>query len=172
MSRPRYSRATLRANLAGDLSLADMKPETKKKRSYEESENQIALFSWWEMACKSYGIARCLMFAIPNGSALGTGKEDWQVRQRAIRGKRLKAEGLTPGVPDVFLAVPRRPRPWSHGETTKHYSGLFVEMKTSKGVVSPAQQQIIGYLLARDYKCAVARSFDEARKVIEEYLNK
>lgn len=145
-------------------------PVPRKKRSYEESDNQIALFAWWATHCKSFGVAECLLFAVPNGSALGTGKEDWQVKQRVMRGKRLKAEGLRPGTPDVFLAVPRRPAPIVPGATTKHYDGLFVEMKTAKGKVSDEQEAFFGYAMARGYKCVVARSCEEAVKEISNYL--
>lgn len=145
-------------------------PKPRKKRTYEESDNQVAVFQWWATHCKSFGVAECLMFAIPNGSALGTGKEDWQVTQRVIRGKRAKREGSRPGIPDIMVAVPKRPSPATHGATTKHYSGLFVEMKTAKGVVSDEQEEAMGYLTARGYKCVICRSADEAIKVIKEYL--
>src|SRR5690348_11492060 len=158
------------ALLGQDLSAKLPPAAPKRKRTYEESENQIRLFEWWALACKQYKIAECLMFAIPNGSALGNGREEWQVKQRIIRGKRAKREGSRPGIPDIMLAVPHRPSPRTHGETTPHYSGMFVEMKTAKGVVSDEQEQVIGYLIARGYKCVVARSFDEARREIEDYL--
>ncbi len=144
-------------------------PIPKKKRTYEESDNQIALFQWWATHCKSFSVAECLMFAIPNGSALGGGKEEWQVRQRVMRGKRLKSEGLRPGTCDIFLAVPRRPAS-TNGTTTTHYDGLFVEMKTSKGVVSEEQESFIGYATARGYRCVVCRSAEEAIKEITNYL--
>lgn len=145
-------------------------PIPRKKRTYEESDNQIALFQWWATHCKSFGVAECLLFAIPNGSALGGGKEEWQVRQRVMRGKRLKAEGLRPGTCDIFLAVPRRPTPKTLGETTKHHDGLFIEMKTAKGTVSEEQELFIGYATARGYKCAICRSAEEAIKEITNYL--
>lgn len=142
-------------------------PIPRKKRTYEESDNQVALFQWWATHCRSFGVAECLMFAIPNGSALGTGKEDWQVKERVIRGKRAKREGSRPGIPDIMLAAPSaRPQSWQ----PKNHHGLFIEMKTANGKVSSEQEEAMGYLTARGYKCVVCRSCEEAITAIKSYL--
>jgi hypothetical protein len=90
-----------------------------------------------------------LFFAIPNGGA-----------RDPVTAKRLKDEGVTPGVPDMFLAVPK-------GD--KH--GLFVEMKAMRrGRVSQAQKRLLGALSAEGYMTAVPRGYDEAKTAIAHYL--
>ena len=64
-----------------------------------------------------------LIFAIPNGG-----------QRNAATGARLKAEGVVPGVPDLFIPA------W----------GLFIEMKTLTGKVSLEQKAMLSY--AEDYR--------------------
>jgi hypothetical protein len=90
-----------------------------------------------------------LFFAIPNG-----GKRD------PVTAARMRDEGVTPGVPDLFLAVPRGDK-----------AGLFVEMKAmTRGRVSPAQNKILGALSAAGYATAVPRGYEEAKTAITNYL--
>ena len=120
-----------------------------------ESMEQQRLFTWWRLeGCKTYGLPACVLFAIPNG-----GKRSLKTAMQ------LKREGVQPGVPDIFLAVPAR-----------HHYGLFVELKrpkgpgVSKGRPTQAQREVMQALTARGYCCKVAYGADEARKVIEWYL--
>lgn len=138
----------------------------KRKRSYEESDNQISFFKWWRATHDDFHIPECLVYAIPNGSALGTGREDWQVLQRIIRGKRLVAEGLTNGVFDIFVSVPRiRP----HGTW---YHGCYLEMKKKDGTVSPAQVTFKAAAEAFCYRTAICYSDREAIDCVTTYLTK
>ncbi len=69
------------------------------------------------------------------------------------QGASLKAEGVTPGVPD--LCVPA----WS----------LWVEMKReSGGVLSPVQKDWIAYLESIGHRVIVGRGFDDAKRQIED----
>jgi hypothetical protein len=140
-------------------------PKVRKKRKNEEGEMQRLLMHWWHQFSADKGIPECLLFAIPNGSALGYGKEEYQVRHRQIRGKLMKLEGLRPGVCDLMLAVPKINQ---YGATNAH--GLFVELKLPKGIVSDEQKQFIHDLRNQGYKVEVCRSLDEAIKTIAEYL--
>ena len=113
-----------------------------------EHQEQVALFEWaaW-MARKHPDLL--LMHAIPNG-----GKRD--IRTAA----RLKAEGVKPGVPDIFLPVPK---------DGKH--GLYIELKRSRGgTVSKEQEAWIRALSAQEYVCAVCHGHREAIKVITDYM--
>lgn len=113
----------------------------------EESE-QITLFTWARMRSGIYPELR-LMFHIPNGG----------LRSKS-EAKRFKASGVKPGVPDVFLPVPRG-----------GYYGLFVEMKRTRGGrVSDEQRDYIEELTAQGYKCEVCRGWQKAAEVIEKYL--
>lgn len=97
-----------------------------------------------------------LLFSIPNGAKLaGTGL------QRAKAWKRLEAEGARAGVADLFLSVP-----------SGDLAGLYIEMKTAKGVQSPEQKAFEQDVLEAGYGYAMPRSFDEFCAVVENYLNK
>ena len=120
-----------------------------------ESTEQQRLFTWWRYeGHKRFDLPVCCLFAIPNGG-----------RRDAVTGARLKAEGVHPGIPDIFLAVPNQYR-----------SGLFIEMKRPKspgvraGSPSKAQREVMQALTARGYCCKVAYGATEARQVIERYL--
>lgn len=104
------------------------------------------------------------LFAIPNGGQ----------RDKITAGK-LKAEGVKPGVPDIFLPVPRHV-----------WAGLFVEMKRPKttkagarkaeiidqaaGSTSDDQDGWIGYLRHAQYGVAVAFDWRSAATQIQSYM--
>ena len=122
----------------------------QKPLVYSETEHchQKTLIDWWRYECRYYGCDERLLFAVPNGG----------LRSKATAAI-LKREGVRPGVPDLFLAVPRGTVP-----------GLFVEMKTGRGVVRDVQLSFMELLRERGYRCVVARGFGEARRAIIEYL--
>lgn len=76
-----------------------------------------------------------LIFAIPNGG-----------QRSAATGARLKAEGVVPGVPDLFIPA------W----------GLFIEMKTLTGKVSPEQKAMLEYLQSVGYDAIVCKGANAA----------
>jgi hypothetical protein len=80
------------------------------------------------------------IFAIPNGGA----------RSMATAG-RLKVEGVSPGVPDLFIPDWR----------------LWVEMKRVKGgSLSAEQKDWIAYLEGCGYTCMVAKGADQAKEMV------
>lgn len=94
------------------------------------------------------------LFAIANGG----------LRNKAVAGK-LKAQGVKPGVPDLFLSYPAE----NGGGGMWH--GLYVEMKRERGgKVSQEQADWIERLTAAGYCCIVAKGADEAIKAIRDYL--
>lgn len=109
-----------------------------------ESLEQQALISWARLQRSD---ARHL-FAIPNGGL-----------RNKITGARLKKEGVTTGIPDLFLPVPRC-----------GLAGLFIEMKAERGRMTPAQRQWLAILTSLGYAVSVCHGWDVARVVIEEYL--
>ena len=94
-----------------------------------------------------------LIHAIPNGAMLGGG------RIGAMRMNVLKAEGLRPGVCDLFL-------PSARGG----YFGLYIEMKTSIGRLSENQEEFIAGVEKQGYLCIVAKGADYAIEALEHYL--
>jgi hypothetical protein len=111
--------------------------------SATEHQIQSAFFSWWNMV---YRLP--LAWAIPNG-----GK-----RHPAV-GRKLREEGVRPGVPDVFIAIP-----------TPQFSGLFLEFKSRRGAVTAEQKVLHERLRFMGYAVEVVRSVDQAISVTENYL--
>jgi hypothetical protein len=89
-----------------------------------------------------------LILSVPNGA--GT-----SAKNRLA----LYAEGLLPGVPDLFIP-----------EARQGFHGLWIEMKTQEGVESVAQKRIRNHLEDNNYLCYVARSEITAINIIEAYL--
>lgn len=113
-----------------------------------ESDEQRLLFEWAAWQSNAHPELR-LMFHIPNGGS-----------RNPIEGRHLKEQGVKPGVPDIFLPVAR------HGA-----HGLFIEMKRSEGgLLSRFQSAMIELLMLNGYRCAVCHGYEEAKRVIEEYL--
>lgn len=112
-----------------------------------EHDEQAALIEWAKFAEPHYPDL-ALLFAIPNGGA-----------RHPATGARMKAEGVKPGVPDLFLPAPRR-----------RYHGLFIEMKKKGGRVSADQNAWLDNLNSRGYATAVCYGFEDARKILEMYL--
>lgn len=112
-----------------------------------ESAEQQALFQWADMMSRKYP-QLSLLYHIPNGGA----------RSKATAG-RLKAEGVKSGVPDLCLPVAKG-----------KYHGLYIEMKINSN--KPTQNQIkwIESLIVEGYQAKVCYGWQEAVKIIENYL--
>lgn len=124
--------------------------KTAAKPHLSEAEEQCKLMSWANH-CAYTGIypELALLFAIPNGG-----------KRNAAEAAHLKRQGVKAGVPDLCLAVPR-------GE----YHGLYIELKVGKN--KPTDNQLGWLRLLRQYGYAVAvcYSAEEAKDVIDKYLN-
>lgn len=90
-----------------------------------------------------------IIAAIPNGAAT-------TAKNRLY----LYSEGLLSGFPDLIIA-----------EAKKGFNGLFIEMKTFKGIESDNQKIIRERLINKGYLVYIARSADNAIKLIKDYLN-
>lgn len=114
-----------------------------------EHDLQVACVQWFRY---QYPHLKDLLFAIPNGG------------HRDIRtATRLKAEGVVPGVPDLFLAVPNpNARTW--------VNGLFIELKVGKNKPTPSQMHIIRKLKEQGYDCAVCYSLDDFMDAIRLHI--
>lgn len=117
-----------------------------------EHDEQVAVVQWFRLQYPQYRL-----IAIPNGQWIaGEGK-----RKHALINK-YRAEGLTPGVSDLFLCVAR------HG---RH--GLWIEMKArgkTASSLSEAQKIWRDDMINAGYDAAWMAGFEQAKKLIEDYL--
>jgi hypothetical protein len=101
-----------------------------------EHEEQREFVRWFRQAHNGVRI-----FAIPNGGS----------RSIATAG-RLKAEGVSPGVPDLFIPE------WD----------IWIEMKRTKGgSLSTVQKDWIKYLEELGHTCIVAKGAEDAKAQIQ-----
>jgi len=127
-----------------------------------EASHQTALFAWAALNAKRWPELKWLHH-IPNGGSRGD-----SAQSRAIRGGQLKAQGVRVGVADVFLPVRRG-----------SWSGLYIEMKKpserpkregSKGGLSDEQIEFGVFVKSQGYGWCCCYSWEEAVKIIEQYL--
>ena len=82
---------------------------------------------------------------------------------------RLKREGLRPGCPDLFLAVPKSEG--SIGGGLRYlFTGLFIEMKRKGGKPSVEQVGFAYMLKQQGYNALICEGADEAIRAINGYL--
>ncbi len=112
----------------------------------EEAE-QVALFQWAEFAKVKYPELD-LLYHIPN-----------EGKRSPVTGVRLKRAGLRSGVPDVCL-------PTAHGG----YVGMYIEMKYGSNKPTETQKKWLRALREQGHLTAVCYTWEQARKLIEEYI--
>lgn len=113
-----------------------------------EAEEQEAVFEWAEWQLGRYP-ELALLHHIPNGGS-----------RHPAEAKRLKAQGVKPGVPDLCLPVARG-----------GYHGLYIELKRSRGGrLGESQRKWLASLAEAGYLAVVARGHEEAERVLTWYL--
>jgi len=113
-----------------------------------EAEAQEMVFMWADSV--SYALPEVqYLFHIPNGGS-----------RNVVEGRNLKRQGVKRGIPDLFLPVPRG-----------KFHGLFIEMKRdTKSRLRPEQRQWLDALMEHGYMTAVAYGYDNAVRIISDYL--
>lgn len=107
---------------------------------FSESKEQMYYVQWMRRTYPEHRI-----FAIPNGG-----------KRSIVTAARMKAEGVTKGLPDLFIPSLR----------------LWVEMKRIKNSsTSPEQVDWMKYLTEHDYKCLVCFGFEDARNKTQSFLS-
>ena len=81
------------------------------------------------------------------------------IRTGIKQAKKAKRTGYSKGFPDLQIC-----------EARKEYHGLFLEIKTNKGYATIYQKNWIEALNERGYKAVITKGFDEAKKVLDDYL--
>lgn len=108
-----------------------------------EEDDQIALCQWMDLNNIRY-------YAIPNGGS-----------RNQLEAYKLKRCGVKRGIPDLCMPMP-----------TKGHHGLYIELKRRGGANGTKEQkEWINYLRSVGYRAEIAKGFDEAQKIIEEYLD-
>lgn len=88
------------------------------------------------------------LFHVPNGG-----------QRSSFAGAQMKALGAKKGVPDLLMPV-----------STPHYNGLVIEMKSGTGQTSAEQKEWLEHFKSNGWAVHVARSAQEAREMICQYL--
>ncbi len=121
--------------------------EMATTRRQREHAAQARLMAWTLEVRKRYPELN-LLFAIPNGEY-----RDWKTA------RKLRAEGVKAGVPDLFLPVPRG-----------GHHGLWIEMKMAGGRLSKAQRLWHRALEDQGYLVKTCWSAEEAQEALVDYL--
>lgn len=111
-----------------------------------EHSHQVSFFQWLKF---QHPAVDCVTFAVPNGG-----------QRNIVVAKKLKAEGVKAGIPDICCALP-----------VGGYHALFIEMKAEGGRVSKEQAERITELKKNGYAVCVCYGFTEARDCMERYLS-
>ena len=114
-----------------------------------ETQHQQALYGWWKVYARVHGYPARAFIHVPNEAKRS-------VKVAAI----LKSEGMQPGIPDIFLAIPCAP-----------YAGLWIELKAKQGKPSDAQKEYVSLLNKGGYKAVFCYGWESARETIETYLS-
>ena len=129
----------------------------KKNNCPLESWEQEQIFAWRDKMKQQYPIL-ALMHSSGNGLRLTPGT--------AVKAKK---QGLTKGIPDIFLPTPIALD--NHGFDMCY--GLFIELKRadkSKSIISPEQKIILAALNNQGYKAIVCYGHKDAIQEIKNYL--
>lgn len=118
-----------------------------------EHMEQVAVMRWAAMMTGRYP-ELALLYAVPNGARTSIGTA-----------RKLKAEGLKSGVPDLCLPV------WRAIDHTSVWHGLYIELKRQRGgTVSPEQSAWHLALREQGYRVEVCKGAEAAIATITVYL--
>lgn len=113
-----------------------------------EYDEQAAIINWARLLSGNEPRLEYL-HAIPNGA-----------RVSRSQAKKLKAEGLKAGAPDLCLPAP-----------AKGYHGLYIELKWGSNTPTEEQQKFLDFLHEQGYLVLVCWSAPEAIGHIVDYLD-
>ena len=126
---------------------------------HQESLHQQEVIKWRNTFVQKYPELALLHSSLNGVHFPRKGKK---ISMQAIRAKR---EGMLAGVWDLFLPVKR-----NGGWAKIPHSGLYIEMKSKTGRLTPTQKTFQLLVEAQDFKCVICRSWIEARDELVAYL--
>lgn len=125
-----------------------MKPHIKATiPEASEHQEQVSLMQWSELYSNQYPDLR-LLYAIANG-----GKRNINVA------RKLKAEGVKSGVPDLHLPV-----------AVGRYHGLYIELKIGNNKPTENQERWLSDLNKQGHFAICCWGWENARDVLLKYL--
>jgi len=135
--------------------------------SGSEDAEQTALFGEIASGLQDgrYPPELALLYAIPNGGSRGD-----NAKSRAIRGAKLKATGVKPGVPDMFWSVAK-----VASDNMSVFHGLYIELKRQgsdgqkKGVLADAQIELHPKLREQGYCVVTCYGWKAALEALQTY---
>ena len=127
--------------------LVFMEIKTPKKTTEAREQSMIVMWSHKKLVRDLMPDLRWLHHS-PNGE-----------KRDARTGNKLKAMGVKPGFPDLILPVRAGNAP-----------GLVIEMKSETGSTSAPQKEWIAHFQAQGWEFRLARSAQEARTILCQYL--
>lgn len=119
----------------------------KMKDLESEAAIQTTFFEWIDLNAPKYPVLS-LCFAIPN-----------EGNRSAFNGWKRKLTGRRAGVPDICLPVPN-----------DEFHGLWIEMKSKRGTVSPSQRIWHKQLTDAGHRVEIARDWITAANLVIEHL--
>lgn len=152
MSNDSYNKRLLEAIKKGQ-GTNNIAASVRRTQTMTESEIQQACFKWFRLQYPKMA-QDGIMYHIAN-EGIRVGRQGW----------RMKREGLTKGVADICLAIPRQ-----------GYGALYIEMKRPKTYdhkatyQSPEQKAWQAACEKYGNKYVVCRSVEEFKEIIDDYL--
>jgi hypothetical protein len=135
------------SQLSDEDLLAKLGVKRRAKPRELERPHQVALIKWVRTVKDTHPVLK-LLYAVPNGG------------DRNLRvARKLKAEGVLPGVADLCLPAARR-----------GYHGLYIEMKSEVGVATEEQKEFLRGVSVEGYCAVIAQGVDGARETLEWYI--
>lgn len=125
---------------------SEKKNPSRRKKDNEEEREQIKFFELIPIYFPK--LPDKLLFAVPNGGS-----------RNIVEGANLKKQGVTRGVADVILLIPR-----------KGYASLCLEFKAKKGRQSDEQKEFQRQAENCKNKYIIVRSAMDAIEKVRKYL--
>lgn len=134
-------------HIAEDVFVINVKPAIPLLRRFfmNETQHHIGLMVW----AKTQPILSEYLIHIPNGG--------YRHPMEAIK---LKKMGVKAGVSDLFLAYPN-----------PYYHGLWIELKSEKGKLSPEQKSWLILMQRVGFAIAVSYSIEETYDILQNYFD-
>lgn len=125
-----------------------MTQKINREITVTEAQHQEALFEWWALVHRRYGLPECALIHVPN-----------EGKRSVATAVRLKRQGMRKGVSDILLCA-----------HAGKWHGLWIELKKQGGRATREQWDFIDAMQECGYAGAVCIGWEAARDTIAAYL--